>query len=1170
MGLRAPPTTASLLCGSPEPTFAVAMSGEVVGWNAAVTQLLGMPEAKAVGRKCWSVLAGRALDGTLFCRATCPILHAARAGHSSAPVEVVRGRPSRGGTARVGGANPHVVLHHLALRDPEGQPSAVVHLVEDVTERRRREVVGERLRAVATGTGALGVRLTRREREILGLLVGGLTTREAAERLGIRPTTARNYIQRVLAKLGAPNRLAAVMKVLWVNTLDEQRAEREESPGPDPDEPEARGPAHAEGDPHLSRFLEAAAEHVDVALSLCDMSGRILYVNEANARLVGRPARELIGRPVNLLLPPALRERSKGLLATLSREGAIHAELPNVRGDGATVYVGLSAEVARDAAGNPICIVATIRDLSADLQRLEMLNASALSVASAPAGEVLETIVRVARLLIGARYAALGVVRGSGLERFIPDGMTDEQIASIAHWPEGRGLLGAMVAERRTIRLPDIAADPRNSGFPAGHPPMTSFLGVPVQIEGTVYGHLYLTDKIGAPEFGFVDERLAELFAAHAAVALRDAERVAQLESALAHLGRAQAARSRLARVFDESSDEVYVFDAASLRFVDVNAAARRNLGYSDEELVALTPVDLKPEFTPDSFAAMLEALRRGERDQLVFETVHRRKNGSLYPVEVRLQLLATETPPVFIALILDVTDRRRVEAERVRLAAAVDQIADSIMITALDGEIVYVNPAFEHVTGYSRSEVIGRAPSFLKSGRHDAAFYRAMWETLERGEVWSGPIVNRRKDGTLYDAEVVISPVRDAAGRITHYVEVGRDVTHERELEAQLRQAQKMEAVGQLAGGIAHDFNNLINVISGFGQLTLADLPDDDRHRNDLMEVVAAADRAAKLTRQILAFSRRQVLEPHVLDLNEVVATIIPMLRGLVGEHVELVTLPAPDLWAVRADRGQIEQVIVNLAVNARDAMPDGGKLTVETANVLIDASYVHSHVEMTPGAYVLLAVSDTGIGIDEATQVRLFEPFFTTKEHGKGTGLGLATTYGIVKQSGGFIWVYSELGRGSSFKVYLPRVAETAEPFVLAARSVTDDAGSETLLVVEDDEAGRTYARRVLEARGYRVLVAGNGDKALAAAAAHEGSIDLLVTDVIMPGMSGATLAERLVASRPGLRVLFASGYTENTIVRHGILETDVAFLAKPYSPDALARKVREVLDVEPDAGD
>jgi len=388
------------------------------------------------------------------------------------------------------------------------------------------------------------------------------------------------------------------------------------------------------------------------------------------------------------------------------------------------------------------------------------------------------------------------------------------------------------------------------------------------------------------------------------------------------------------------------------------------------------------------------------------------------------------------------------------------------------------------------------------------------------------------------------------------------RDVTAQRHLEEQFRQSQKMEAVGQLAGGIAHDFNNLLTAILGNTQLLLRDLPPGDAKRSDVEEIRKASERAASLTRQLLAYSRRQMLQPKVLDLNVVVAEMDKMLRRLIGEHIALVAALQSDLGHVRADPNQIEQVIVNLAVNARDAMPDGGKLTIETANVDLDETFAQAHLGSVPGAYAMLAVTDTGHGMDVNVRAHLFEPFFTTKEVGKGTGLGLATVYGIVKQSGGYISVYSERGRGSTFKIYLPRIATpsatpAAPPRVGAAR------GSETVLVVEDELAVLTLSRRALEAQGYVVLAASDAAAALRVVERHGGTIHLLLTDVVMPGMSGRDLADRLAAQRPGIRVLYMSGYPGDAVVQHGTLPSGSAFLQKPFSPDGLARKVRDVLD-------
>ncbi len=390
-------------------------------------------------------------------------------------------------------------------------------------------------------------------------------------------------------------------------------------------------------------------------------------------------------------------------------------------------------------------------------------------------------------------------------------------------------------------------------------------------------------------------------------------------------------------------------------------------------------------------------------------------------------------------------------------------------------------------------------------------------------------------------------------------------------QLQDQLRQAQKMEAVGRLAGGIAHDFNNLLTAITGYGDLLMASLAPDDPRRADVEQIRKATDRAATLTKQLLAFGRRQVLQPRVLDLNAVVADMEKMLRRLIGEDIELVTVPGPGLWRVKADPGQLEQVLMNLAVNARDAMPHGGRLIIETANVELDEAYARRHVAVRPGPYVLLAVSDTGCGMDAETLGHVFEPFFTTKEPGKGTGLGLATVYGIVKQSGGNIWVYSEPGRGTTFKIYLPRVdapLEAAGAAAAAASAAGPAGGRETLLLVEDDDGVRVLAREVLRRKGYRVLEARDGREALRRSETHDGPIALVVTDLVMPGLGGREVFARLAVRRPDLRVLYTSGYTDAAIFRQSVFEPGTAFISKPFTPDALARRVREVLDAPPPA--
>jgi two-component system, cell cycle sensor histidine kinase and response regulator CckA len=384
-----------------------------------------------------------------------------------------------------------------------------------------------------------------------------------------------------------------------------------------------------------------------------------------------------------------------------------------------------------------------------------------------------------------------------------------------------------------------------------------------------------------------------------------------------------------------------------------------------------------------------------------------------------------------------------------------------------------------------------------------------------------------------------------------------------EQQLEEQLRQAQRLEAVGQLAGGIAHDFRNLLTAIRGYADLVRRNLGPDDRNRADLDQVVLAADRATELTGQLLAFSRRQVLQPRIVDPAEVVMGVAPMLRRLLGEHIELVIHAAPDLERVRADPSQLEQIIVNLAVNARDAMPGGGTLTIETANVDLDAEYSAVHADVVPGPYLALIVSDTGTGMDASTSARVFEPFFTTKAPGIGTGMGLATVRGIVQQSGGSIFVYSEPGFGTSFKVYLPRVADEAAPDPRTVPREPAPTGSETILLVEDEEVVRAYAMRILSELGYTVIEASTGTEALAMGATHTGAIDLLVTDVVLPGPQGYQLGRQLRSLRPGLRVLYISGFTENSLVHHGVADEAVAFLQKPFSGEALGWAARQALD-------
>jgi len=513
----------------------------------------------------------------------------------------------------------------------------------------------------------------------------------------------------------------------------------------------------------------------------------------------------------------------------------------------------------------------------------------------------------------------------------------------------------------------------------------------------------------------------------------------------------------------------------------------------------------------------------------------------------------------------------RRLKTSEARFRALIEKSADLILLTTADGLTTYISPAVESTLGYSSDHLVGQSAMVFchPDDRNNIA------NVLKRlvnvpSEILSVEFRAIHSDGTTRWLEatgrnMLADPAVD--GIVCNV----RDVTERKEAEEslrkteeQLRQAQKMEAIGNLASGVAHDFNNLLSVILGYSNMLAQDMTPSDPRRTDLKEIESAGKRAVDLTRQLLAFSRQQILQPKIASLNDILAGMERMLRRLIGEDIELTVVLASALGKTKVDPGQIEQIVMNLAVNARDAMPQGGKLTLETANVELDAGYAENHVGALAGPHVMLAVTDTGVGMDKATQARMFEPFFTTKEKGKGTGLGLSTVFGIVQQSDGTVWAYSEPGKGTTFKVYFPR----ADPSLTTEHDSRPPAGgpltgTETILLVEDEESVRVLTRTILRRFGYHVIEAQSGGDALLVCEQHTATIHLLLTDVIMPRMSGRQLSERLRAIRPEMKVLYMSGYTDNTIVHHGVLDSDASFLQKPITPEALARKVREVLN-------
>ncbi len=596
---------------------------------------------------------------------------------------------------------------------------------------------------------------------------------------------------------------------------------------------------------------------------------------------------------------------------------------------------------------------------------------------------------------------------------------------------------------------------------------------------------------------------------------------------------------------------------ARDYRFLEVNPAFEQLTGLTREHILGRKVSEVLPGLEDEWLDTYAEVAASGQGTS--FERYSE-------PLGRYFEVVAySPRRGQFATVFSDVTRRKESERALHLWRRVIESLNQGVMLADAkqpDCPIVYVNHAFEAITGYGKGEVLGRNARFLQGPDTAPGARERLRQAVARREPFATEIVNYRKDGTPFWNLVALTPIRDEAGSVTHFVGIQTDVTERRGLEEELRQTQKMEAVGRLAGGVAHDFNNILGVILGYTEMLLRQAVEGDPARRRIEQILAAAERAASLTRQLLAFSRKQVLQPRSLDLNAVVEDLKSMLGRLIGEHIELRVVTDPGLHTVRADRTQIEQVLLNLALNARDAMPNGGTLTIATANADLDERYTRHHVGVAPGSYSRLAVSDSGTGMGPETQRHLFEPFFTTKEQGKGVGLGLSTVHGIVRQSGGHVTAYSAIGQGTTFKIYLPCEEEAARPTPAPAPPAVPPKGRGTILVVEDEESLRDLIHETLVELGYTVLVASSGSQGLEVAAAHAGAIDLVLTDVVTPGLGGRGLVDRLVQTRPGTRVIFMSGYTDDAIASYGILAPGAAFIEKPFSSDELARKIREAL--------
>jgi PAS domain S-box-containing protein len=622
-----------------------------------------------------------------------------------------------------------------------------------------------------------------------------------------------------------------------------------------------------------------------------------------------------------------------------------------------------------------------------------------------------------------------------------------------------------------------------------------------------------------------------------------------------------QESEKRYRRLFESARDGILILDAETGKVVDVNPFLLQLLGYSYDEMCGqhIWEIGVFKDIAASKDA--FNTLQKKEYiryEDLPLET----RNGKPIAVEFVSNVYLVDQSKVIQCNIRDITARKQADAERKQFQAAIEQAGDAIVVTNDQGIIQFVNPAFERSTGYSREEAVGQNPRFLQSGQQDDLFYRNLWDTISSGKIWAGQMVNKRKDGNLYTEESTISPIRDDGGRIINYVAVKRDITEHLRLTAQFHQAQKMEAVGLLAGGVAHDYNNMLGVILGYTEMAMDKIAPDELLYADLQEIYKAAIRSTDITRQLLAFARKQTINPVVLDLNQTVQSMLKMLRRLIGEDINLSWLPEAGLYPIKMDPTQIDQLLANLCVNARDAIANVGTVIIETKNVVFDETYCAHNLGYVSGKYVLLAISDDGCGMDHEALNHLFEPFFTTKEMGKGTGLGLSTVYGIVKQNSGFINAYSEPGRGTTFKIYLPwHMGKAIENQVELVLEIPLSQG-ETVLVVEDEPSLLKMDKRILEKLGYKVLAAGKPNEALDLAKEHANEIHLLITDVVMPEMNGRELAERLQPLCPGMKILFMSGYTATVISHRGVLDEGVNFIQKPFSMKDLAVKIRNAL--------
>jgi len=935
------------------------------------------------------------------------------------------------------------------------------------------------------------------------------------------------------------------------------------------------------------RLFEKAIETLQLGLTITDSQGRIIYTNPAEANMHGYQVEELIGKDVRILAPREIWNPMA--VDQLLKMNCWKRESINMRKDGSTFPVYLLSVVVPNIPGDALGVITTCEDITERKKAEEALKESE---------DLYRDLVECSQYLI-CTHDLKGQIfsvnkEGAKLLGYDQRSLLNKNI---------RDLLAPEVRDEFDTYLDTV----REHGVAKGLMLLQTATGERRIWE---YNNTLRTEGVTAPIVRAMAHDVTERIRTEKAVT-----RLSQESAIMAEIGRIISSTLNIEEVYERFAEEVnklIAFDRIVINIINIEKSTVSNVymagkGIADRKVGEIYPVEgsgndemvrtkssllIQTEDFNEykgRFPILLSTFQAGFRSIMNVPLFSKGRiiGGlllrSLKPYaytdkDLRLaERVADQIAGAIANAQLFIERKRAEEALRQseeKYRTIVENIQDGYLEVDLAGNFTFVNDAQCRNLGYTREELIGmnnRQYTDETTARKLYQTFNGVYRTGEPVKVLDLEVI--RKDGTKTFNEISVSLIRDSEGKPIGFRAIARDVTERKRaeeerlaLQEQLRQSQKMEAIGKLAGGVAHDFNNLLTVIHGYSELILNSLDQSSRLRQDVQEILNASERASSLTRQLLAFSRKQVLQPKVLDLNDHVPNMDKMLRRMIGEDVELVTLLAKDLGRIKADPGQIEQVILNLAVNAKDAMLNGGKLTIETANVKLDESYARSHIGVTPGHYVMLSVSDTGAGMTPEIKERIFEPFFTTKEKGKGTGLGLSTVYGIVQQSGGNVWVYSEPGVGTTFKIYLPTIEEDTESLRPTALSTKPTQGFETILVVEDEETVRKLACTVLQNYGYTVLEAPNGEEALRIVQGQNGNpIHLMVTDVVMPGMSGRQLAERLVSLCPKLKVLYMSGYTDNAIVHHGVLDPGIAYIQKPFASDALASKVREILDGE-----